>query len=36
MGRFTGILGLITMLGLAYTFSTNRQGDSTENGRLGA
>src|ERR1700693_2337360 len=25
MGRFTGILGLITMLGLAYTFSTNRR-----------
>ena len=25
MGRFTGILGLITMLGLAYTFSTNRK-----------
>jgi concentrative nucleoside transporter, CNT family len=24
MGRFTGILGLLTMLGLAYTFSTNR------------
>jgi concentrative nucleoside transporter, CNT family len=25
MGRFTGILGLITMLGLAYIFSTNRK-----------
>jgi len=25
MGRFTGILGLITMLGLGYTFSTNRR-----------
>src|SRR6201993_2701809 len=25
MGRFTGILGLLTMLGLAYTFSTNRR-----------
>jgi CNT family concentrative nucleoside transporter len=25
MGRFTGILGLITMLGLAYIFSTNRR-----------
>jgi CNT family concentrative nucleoside transporter len=25
MGRLTGILGLITMLGLAYTFSTNRR-----------
>jgi concentrative nucleoside transporter, CNT family len=25
MGHFTGILGLITMLGLAYTFSTNRR-----------
>src|ERR1700723_2628957 len=25
MGRFTGILGLLTMLGLAYAFSTNRQ-----------
>jgi concentrative nucleoside transporter, CNT family len=25
MGRFTGILGLITMLGLAYVFSTNRK-----------
>ena len=25
MGRFTGILGLITMLTLAYTFSTNRR-----------
>jgi CNT family concentrative nucleoside transporter len=25
MGRYTGILGLITMLGLAYGFSTNRR-----------
>ncbi len=25
MGRFTGILGLVTMLGLAYAFSTNRR-----------
>ena len=25
MGRYTGILGLLTMLGLAYTFSTNRR-----------
>src|SRR5882762_2448832 len=25
MGRFTGILGLLTMLGLAYVFSTNRK-----------
>src|SRR5579871_1259970 len=25
MGRFTGVLGLITMLGLAYLFSTNRR-----------
>ena len=25
MGRFTGILGLFTMLGLAYVFSTNRR-----------
>src|SRR5437879_2311527 len=25
MARFTGILGLLTMLGLAYTFSTNRR-----------
>src|ERR1700733_214703 len=25
MGRFTGILGLMTMLGLAYGFSTNRR-----------
>jgi concentrative nucleoside transporter, CNT family len=25
MGRFTGILGLITMLGLGYAFSTNRR-----------
>src|SRR5579863_2605042 len=25
MGRFTGILGLITILGLAYIFSTNRK-----------
>lgn len=25
MGRFTGILGLVTMLTLAYTFSTNRR-----------
>jgi len=25
MGRFTGILGLITLLGLAYVFSTNRR-----------
>lgn len=25
MGRFTGVLGLLAMLGLAYTFSTNRR-----------
>ena len=25
MGRFTGILGILTMLGLAYLFSTNRR-----------
>ena len=25
MGRLTGILGLLTMMGLAYTFSTNRR-----------
>ena len=25
MGRFTGILGLLTMLALAYLFSTNRR-----------
>src|ERR1700674_5737260 len=25
MGRFTGILGLMTMLALAYAFSTNRR-----------
>ena len=25
MGRFTGILGLLIMLGLAYLFSTNRR-----------
>src|SRR6266705_6354050 len=25
MGRFTGILGILTMLGLAYAFSTNRR-----------
>ena len=25
MGRLTGILGLVTMLGLAYLFSTNRR-----------
>jgi CNT family concentrative nucleoside transporter len=25
MGRFTGVLGLVTMLGLAYAFSTNRR-----------
>jgi CNT family concentrative nucleoside transporter len=25
MGRFTGILGLLTMLGFAYVFSTNRR-----------
>jgi CNT family concentrative nucleoside transporter len=25
MGRLTGILGLLTMLGLAYVFSTNRR-----------
>ncbi len=25
MGRFTGILGLVTMLGLAYAFSSNRR-----------
>ena len=25
MGRFTGVLGMLTMLGLAYLFSTNRR-----------
>ena len=25
MGRFTGVLGLVTMMGLAYLFSTNRR-----------
>jgi len=25
MGRLTGILGLLTMMGLAYTFSSNRR-----------
>ncbi|MGA8502696.1 MAG: Na+ dependent nucleoside transporter N-terminal domain-containing protein, partial [Candidatus Sulfotelmatobacter sp.] len=25
MGRYTGILGLLTMLALAYAFSTNRR-----------
>src|SRR5438309_565544 len=25
MGRFTGLLGLLTMLGLAFAFSTNRR-----------
>jgi len=25
MGRFTGVLGIITMIGLAYAFSTNRK-----------
>ena len=25
MGRFTGILGLLTMLSLAFIFSTNRR-----------
>ena len=25
MGRFTGVLGILTMLGLAYIFSTNRK-----------
>ncbi len=25
MGRFAGILGMLTMLGLAYVFSTNRR-----------
>ncbi len=25
MGRFTGVLGLLTMLALAYLFSTNRR-----------
>src|SRR5437667_10606521 len=25
MGRFTGILGLLTMLGMAFAFSTNRR-----------
>ena len=25
MGRFTGILGILTMLGLAFAFSTNRR-----------
>jgi concentrative nucleoside transporter, CNT family len=30
MGRFTGILGLVTILGLAYTFSTNRKAISAK------
>src|SRR5216683_1948044 len=30
MGRFTGILGLLTMLGLAYAFSTNRSAINTK------
>src|SRR5215831_12357730 len=30
MGRFTGILGLLTMLGLAYAFSTNRKAIRTK------
>src|ERR1700751_4253987 len=30
MGRFTGILGLLTILGLAYTFSTNRKAISAK------
>jgi CNT family concentrative nucleoside transporter len=25
MGRFTGVLGLATMVGLAYVFSTDRR-----------
>jgi nucleoside permease NupC len=25
MGRFTGILGLLSMVGLAFAFSTNRR-----------
>ena len=25
MGRWTGVLGVLTMLGLAYLFSTNRR-----------
>ena len=25
MGRFTGVLGLVTMMGLAYLFSTDRK-----------
>jgi len=25
MGRFTGVLGLLTMLGLAFLFSTDRK-----------
>jgi len=25
MGRFTGFLGLLTMMGLAFAFSTNRR-----------
>ena len=35
MGRYTGILGLLTMLSLAYMFSTDRKA-ITENCRLGA
>ena len=28
MDRFTGLLGLMTMLGLAYAFSTNRKANA--------
>src|ERR1700688_886847 len=35
MGRFTGILGLVTMLGLAYAFSTNRRAINKKTGVWG-
>jgi hypothetical protein len=35
MGRYTGILGLLTMLGLAYVFSTNRARHPCENRGVG-
>ena len=36
MGRFTGILGLLTMLALAYMFSTNRRAIRVQDGCLGS
>ena len=36
MGRFTGILGLLTMLAFAYLLSSQPSGHSTEDGGLGS